>query len=322
MGIGDDAAVLETSGDRYLLVTTDAFVEGQHFRRKWLSAEQIGARAACAALSDIAAMGGEARAVLLSVGLPPGEDAAFGEQLVWGVQDVAGQWAASLAGGDTFASPWGICLDVVVVGEVDRPWLRSTARPGDILLVSGTLGEAAAAFHLLESGRAASADALPAALRSRFTRPTPQFALAQALKQLPEPPAAIDISDGLVQDAGHVAERSAVALTIEAACLPVSPACAETAVQLGADPVLWALTSGEEYEILLTMPPAHAQQAVAQAQRVGCVLTRVGSVSAGRGVVVLASDGSLMELPQGGWDHFAVQQVRSTHESGCPHNRK
>ncbi len=306
-GIGDDAAVLKTSGDCYVLVTTDAFVEGRHFRREWLSAEQIGMRAACAALSDIAAMGGEARAVLLSVGLPPGEDAAFGEQLVRGLHDVARSWDASLAGGDTFATPAGVWLDVVVVGEVDRPWLRSTARPDDILLVSGTLGGAAAAFHLLESGRAANADALPAALRSRFTRPTPQLALAQALRQLPEPPAAIDISDGLVQDAGHIAERSAVALTIEAPCLPVSPACAEAAVQPDADPVPWALTGGEEYELLLALPPAYADQAVAEAQKVGVMLTRIGSVSKGLGVTVLASDGSPMELPQGGWDHFAVQ---------------
>ncbi len=307
VGIGDDAAVLKTSGEGHLLVTTDAFVEGRHFRREWLSAEQIGTRAACAAISDIAAMGGEALAVFVSLGLPGGEEAAFGEQLMRGIHNVATEYDASLAGGDTFASPSGICLDVVVVGQVDRPWLRSAARPGDILLVSGTLGEAAAAFHLLDSGAAPHAEGLPTALHNRFVRPTPQLALAQALAELAAPPAAIDISDGLAQDAGHIAERSEVALTIEADCVPLSPACYEVAAELGADPVLWALTSGEEYELLLAMPSAHAEQAVAQAQQVGVVLTRIGSVKAGSGVTVLGSDGSPIEFERGGWNHFAPQ---------------
>ena len=304
VGIGDDAAVLETGGDRYLLVTTDAFVEERHFRREWLAADQIGSRAASAALSDIAAMGGEARAVFVSLGLPAAESVAFGEELMRGVHEVAAQWRAGLAGGDTFASPAGVFLDVVVVGEVSRPWLRSAARPDDILLVSGTIGEAAAAFHLLDAGAAANADALPAVLHSRFVRPTPQFALVQALAQLPEPPAAIDLSDGLVQDAAHIAERSGVAITVEADCLPVSAACGEAAAQLGADPVQWALTGGEEYELLLAMPPGQVDQAVAQAQQAGLVLTRIGRLSAGTGVTVLDSAGSPVKLDLTGWDHF------------------
>jgi len=236
VGIGDDAAVLEAPSAGYLLVTTDACLEGQHFLRQWLTARQIGWRATAAALSDIAAMGGEALAVFVSAGLPPTEEVAFAEQLLSAVHEAATEHGATLAGGDTCASPDRIFLDVVAVGQAQQPWLRSTAQPGDVLLVTGTLGEVSAALHLLESGQAQDVDGLPPALRDRFVRPTLQFAVARCLQQLSQPPCAIDISDGLVQDAGHIAEASGVALTIEASQVPLAESCREVAAEADADP--------------------------------------------------------------------------------------
>jgi len=305
VGIGDDAAVLEAPSAGYLLVTTDACLEGQHFRRQWLTAQQIGWRATAAALSDIAAMGGEALAVFVSAGLPPTEEVAFAEQLIYGMHEAATEHGAALAGGDTCASPDRIYLDVVAVGQAQEPWLRSTAQPGDILLVTGTLGEAAAALHLLESGPAQDVDGLPPALRQRFARPTPQFAVARCLQQLSQPPCAIDISDGLVQDAAHIAEASAVALTIEAACLPVAEACHEVAAEADVAPLERALTGGEEHELLLAVPRGLVEQARTLVKPEGIKLTEIGFVTAGAGVTVVDAAGKQIELDRGGWDHFA-----------------
>jgi len=253
VGIGDDAAVLEVSADGYLLVTTDACLEGQHFQRRWLTAVRIGQRATAAALSDIAAMGGEALAVFVS----------------------------------------------------QQPWLRSTAQPGDVLLVTGTLGEAAAALHLLRTNRVENADGLPPALRQRFTRPVPRFAVARCLQHLPQPPCAIDISDGLVQDAAHIAQASGVALTIQADRIPVGEACYQVATEVEADALHWALTSGEEYELLLAIPRNLVEQVRALTEAEGVELTEIGFVSAGEGVTVVNAKGSEIELNRGGWDHFA-----------------
>jgi len=305
VGIGDDAAVLEAPSAGYLLVTTDAYLEGQHFRRQWLTASQIGWRAVGAALSDIAAMGGEALAVFVSAGLPSTEEAAFAEQLICAVHEAATEHGATLAGGDTCASPDRIYLDVVAVGQVQQPWLRSTAQPGDVLLVTDTLGGAAAALHLLESGTVQNADGLPPALRECFIRPTPQFAVARCLQQLPQPPCAIDISDGLVQDAAHIAEASAVALTIQAEHIPVAETCRQVATEAGADALRWALTGGEEYELLLALPRDSVEQALTLVEAEGVKLTEIGFVTAGKGVTVVDAAGNEIELDRGGWDHFA-----------------
>ncbi len=305
VGIGDDAAVLEVSGAGYLLVTTDACLEGQHFRRQWLTASQIGWRATAAALSDIAAMGGEALAVFVSAGLPPTEEAAFAEQLLSAVHEAATEYGATLAGGDTCASPDRIYLDIVAVGQAQRPWLRSTARPDDVLLLTGTLGESAAALHLLEAGPVQDADSLPPALRRRFVRPTAQFAVARCLQRLPQPPCAIDISDGLVQDAAHIAGASQVALTLKADRLPVAEACREVAGQADVDPLEWALTGGEEYELLLALPRSLVEQARTLVEGEGVKLTEIGFVTAGAGVTVVEADGKEIELDRTGWDHFA-----------------
>ena len=304
VGIGDDAAVLEALSDSYLLVTTDACLEGQHFRRQWLTAEQIGRRAAGAALSDIAAMGGKALAVFVSAGLPPTEEAAFAEQIICAIHETATEYGATLAGGDTFASAQGICLDVVVIGQVQQPWLRSTAQPGDVLLVTGTLGEAAAALHLLEAGSVSHADGLPPALRRRFVRPIPRFAVARCLQQLSQTPCAIDISDGLVQDAAHIAEASGVALTIQASRLPIAEACREVAVEVDADLLRWALTSGEEYELLLAVPRSLVEPACALVKPEGVRLTEIGFVTAGEGVVVVDAEEKAIKLDSTGWNHF------------------
>jgi len=305
VGIGDDAAVLKLTGDGYLLLTTDVLVEDVHFRRQWLSPEQIGTRAAGMALSDIAAMGGRPIAAFVSVGLPPTLEVEPAEELMAGLSRTATQYGAVLAGGDTTASSQGIFVDVVILGTTHQPWLRNGAQPGDILMVTGSLGEAGAALALLQAGQVTDASALPEALAKRFANPTPRLAVAEALAARNMVKAAIDISDGLVQDAGHLSQRSGVSITIESARVPISPICCQTAQQLAQDPVQWALTSGEEYELLLAISPEMAEQASQVVTANGEIaLTEIGYVTEGERVVVLDESGKPMDVTLGGWDHF------------------
>ena len=306
VGVGDDAAVLKLSADEYLLVTTDAVVENEHFRRQWLTAQQIGARAASAGLSDIAAMGGRPLAALVSAGLPPSLEAAAAEQLMQGLVDTFGRHDTPLVGGDTTASPSGIFLDVVVLGTAGGPWLRSTARPGDALLVTGSLGAAVAALELLRSGAVEDASALPAPLAARFAGPTPRLAVAAALRDLDAVDGALDISDGLVQDAGHLARASAVAVTIEAGRVPISEACRRVAEQLGHDALQWALTSGEEYELLLAVRPHRIEEVVEVARtKADSTLTHIGHIADGEGVTIVDEAGQPVAVTQRGWDHLS-----------------
>jgi thiamine-monophosphate kinase len=300
LGSGDDAAVLAFGDDTYLLLSTDAVVEGRHFRRDWLTAEQIGRRAGLAALSDLAAMGGQARAVLASAALPPDLAAEQAEALLTGLEAAAATCGARLVGGDLTASPGPIFLDVVAVGETARFWPRAGARPGDAVLVSGDLGRSAAALALLESG-VATAD-LPPTLRERFLSPQPAFDLVAALQPLGVVTAAIDLSDGLLADLTHVAEASAVRLALRGSCVPVSNEAREVALSAGQDPLVWAVRSGEEYELAFTVPAEAVDRVMeAVAESGSRPVTVIGEVLAGNGVVVVEAPG----LGAEGYDHFA-----------------
>jgi thiamine-monophosphate kinase len=300
LGSGDDAAVLAW-GDRLLLVSTDAMVEGRHFCREWLTLGEIGERAARAALSDLAAMGGTARGLLASVAFPPNIEATEAEALARGLEAGAASCGAHLLGGDLVASPGPLFLDVTVIGEAQTCWPRSGAQVGDLLLVSGDLGRSAAALALLARG--AGVVDLPAALRERFLRPQPAFDLVSALQPLGTVTAAIDLSDGLLADLGHVAEASGVQLRVDAGSVPLAPATGQAACGLGLEAVPLALSSGEEYELAFTVPREAlpgVQQAVAD--RGARAVTVIGEAVAGSGVVVEGA-----ELPPaGGWDHFSA----------------
>ena len=298
-GSGDDAAVL-AFGDTYLLVSTDAMVEGRHFRREWLSPAEIGERAARAALSDIAAMGGLPRGLFASVAFPPDTDLADAERLAEGLEAGALACGTHLLGGDLVGSPGPLFLDVCVVGETRTYWPRSGARPGDLLLVSGDLGRSAAALTLLQRG-SAPADLHPV-LRERFLQPQPAFDLVAALQPLGLVTAAIDLSDGLLADLGHLAAASDAQLRLDATRLPLHEATRDAALSLAEDPLSWALSSGEEYELAFTIPAGTLEQVEeAAADRGARPVTLIGEVVAGSGVVVEGA-----ELPaKPGWDHFS-----------------
>jgi thiamine-monophosphate kinase len=272
-----------------LAVSTDMAVEGTHFRAEWLSSPELGWRLAAAALSDLAAVGAAPRGILTSVGAVGEAPAALLAELMDGMAQVAESVGATVWGGDLVRSTV-LAIDVTVIGEVRAPLLRRGARAGDGLWVTGRLGAPLAALRAWEAGRDPAAGA-----RERFAHPIPRVEESHWLRAHGAR-AAIDVSDGIVADAGHLAAASGVACTIERSDVPLHPA---------ADDPLDGLLSGEEYELLVALPatfdPATANEFH---DRFALDLTRVGSVVAGRGVTV-TDRGEQMVLPHG-YLHFEV----------------
>lgn len=291
VGPGDDAAVLEGGW----VVTADMSVEDVHFRRAWISDEEIGYRAAAAALSDLAAMAATPVALLLSVAAPRGGSVNL-DAVDAGVRAAGAFVGAVIIGGDISRSPGPLVLDVVALGRTQRPVQRVGAEPGDHVWVTGPLGASAAAVRTWNAGGEPSP-----ALRAAFAAPTPRVDAARCLVEHEVVGALIDLSDGLAGDAGHLAAASGVMITIEAARVPVSPAAIEA---VGADDALeLALHGGEDYELCFIADPGGVDPKYF-VERHGISLTRVGTVSAGSGVWLEGPGGDRRKLTRGGFDHW------------------
>ena len=283
-GIGDDAALLALPEGETLVASTDATFEHVHFRRGWLSSREIGARATAAALSDLAAMAATPAGLLLALGVPPDWRAEL-DELAHGVGEMAVASACPIIGGNVTRAA-ELSLTITVLGTAARPLERTGARAGDSLYVTGTLGGAGAALDALLRG------VVPrAADRERFAAPRPRLAEARWLAEHGAR-AAIDISDGLVADAGHLAAASDVGVALDLSALP----CAE-----GITPES-AASSGEEYELLVAVAADESIDVDAFRARFGITLTRVGRVTTERGVSLEARDGRV-DLPSG-HDHL------------------
>ncbi|HEY8465923.1 MAG TPA: thiamine-phosphate kinase [Solirubrobacterales bacterium] len=305
VGSGDDAAVLAGGGAS--AVSVDAVVDGVHFRRATFPPEAIGAKALAAALSDLAAMGAEPGEAFVQLGLPqdtPDDELAA---LADGLGAAAAAAGAAVVGGDLVASPV-LFLAVTVIGWAGEPGelvTRAGARPGDVLAVTGELGGAAAGLALLERPElAAEMNAeRTAALRDRQHRPAPRLAVGRALAHAGAH-AMIDISDGLVADARHLAEESGVGITLDASQVPIQAGVAELALALGRDDVELAITGGEDYELLVALPEDAFGPARTAAAELGTELTRIGVVSDGEGVQLL---GVSAPLAAEGFDQSAAR---------------
>ena len=295
LGLGDDCAIVRV-GDQRLAVTTDAMLEGRHFRLDWLTPEEVGARAMTAGLTDIAAMGAAPRLAFTSVALPPTWTAEQATDLGRGLVEQARRYGVCLAGGDTIAAHGEAFVDVIVVGWCGAHlWRRDAAEVGDSVCVTGSLGGAAAAM----AGKLAGLEDIPC--WDAYARPQPRVAEAEALAPLGLIHAALDISDGLVQDAGHICERSGVGIVLRATDVPVHPGAAAVAAELGDDALSYALTGGEDFELLFTCRP----EDVANVRGASAVpVTVVGEVVAGTQVTVRDAAGEEMTLPRRGWDQF------------------
>jgi thiamine-monophosphate kinase len=288
VGPGDDAAVI-TPPLGPLLLTTDTLREGVHFRRRWTPPRALGRRAYRVNASDVAAMGGRPTAALIALEAPPRTPVADLDALVAGFVAAARRHGAALVGGNLSAGP-ALSVTVTLLGRVrGRVVTRAGARPGDGVWLTGTLGAAGIAVRRLAAGG-----------RGRLPDPPDRVAAGERLAAVAS--AMIDVSDGLAQDAGHVARASGVALELDLARIPVAPACAR---RLGPRAARFAAAAGEDYELLLTIPRRHERALGRLRRRLGCRLTRVGRVVVGAPAVRLVdAAGRRVRIPRAGYDHF------------------
>lgn len=296
-GIGDDCAVQAHADGTDLLTSTDLLIEGVHFRLGWLRMEELGRKAAAVNISDIAAMGGQPKSLFLGVASPAGLDVAELDQLAKGFIAEAGRYGAVLAGGDTCRSPGPLMISVTVQGEVEsgRAVCRAGACKGDLLYVSGTLGDSALALSELMAERQPERFLL-----ARHNTPTARVSLGREIVQRQAATAMLDISDGLLADLGHILEECGLGADIELNKLPLSPAF-QRALGEGSALIDLALAGGEDYELLLTSPDPLLASVVAAEPG----LTGIGVISQQQGIRLHRPDGTLYQCSRGGFDHFS-----------------
>jgi thiamine-monophosphate kinase len=288
-GIGDDCAVLRVPAGHELLVTTDFTVENVHFRRDWQGPERVGWRCLTRGLSDIAAMGGEPLAAFLSLAVARDVSQSWVDGFLKGLLKLAEKFEVPLAGGDTAQSAGGIQADIVVVGSVPRgkAVLRSGAKAGDHIYVTGELGGSAAALANLMESKTAKA-------RDFRLSPEPRVAVGQWLRRRGMVSAMIDLSDGLSADLDHICEESGVGAEIEAEAIPrAQEKRRKTMVALES-----ALHGGEDYELLFTSAAAIPHEVA------GIRVTRIGRTTRSTGMRLIGLGGKSRLLQVRGWEHF------------------
>ncbi|MBN2527835.1 MAG: thiamine-phosphate kinase [Deltaproteobacteria bacterium] len=304
--VGDDAAVIEET-DRCLLFTCDAQVAGVHFLMERIPPFTLGQRIAAVNLSDIAAMGGQPLWALCSLLLDKKVATAFYEAVYEGLYDELNRFRVQLIGGNTARSGAGVIADLFVAGEAkkDGVLFRSGARVGDVVCVTGTLGASAAGLHILMNAK----DGISAhpKLVERHFRPTPRVAEGQALAASGVVTACMDISDGLLQDASHIAVASDVQIVIDETLVPVSVELQQFAHALGLDGVVMALTGGEDYELMFTTSESDVRQLMQDVwNATGTAVTVVGRVVAADDAQkrVITASGRYWNLEKMGFDHL------------------
>jgi thiamine-monophosphate kinase len=285
LGPGDDAAVV-ASPDGRTVASTDVLVEGRHFRRDWSSANDVGHRAAAANLADIAAMGAQPTALLVALCVPPDLDVAWAEELAGGLSDEAALVGAGVVGGDMSASPT-LTIAVTALGDLQgrAPVVRSGAQPGDVVALAGRTGFAAAGYTVLSRGFRT-----PRVFVEAHRRPdVPYQAGIEAARA--GATAMLDVSDGLLQDLGHVAAASVVGIDVHSEAFEIPGQMRDAATALGVNPLIWVLAGGDDHALAATFPPGAD---LPEAFRV------IGTVHEGTGVTVDRKPW------QGGtgWDHF------------------
>ena len=296
VGPGDDCAIIAAS-PRAQLITIDSMVEDVHFNLEWGTPEMLGARALTVNLSDIAAMGGRPAFCVINLAIRPGLTIEFFDHLYQGLRSKAGEDGVEIAGGNiTRASQ--LAITIALTGEVETAAMRRDgARPGDKVYVTGTIGDAALGLRLLQ-GKIKAERTAGEFLINRFLNPTARIAAGRKLAQLDPCPAAIDISDGLCQDLGHILERSRVGAEIDARALPLSPAYSSI---MGDDPEL-ALSGGDDYELLFCTSTQLSEARLGR--RLGVPVRCVGEITRNKGATLIGRDGSAVPLTVGGWDQL------------------
>lgn len=311
LGIGDDAAAILPSPQKYLLLTTDSLLETVHFDLAYSSYREIGYKAAAVNISDIAAMGGAPRFFLISLGLTGRQKVADLDRLYRGIEKGGREAGMDLIGGNTTYSEKLFFISLTVLGEVSKKEMvaRAGARPGDALYVTGSLGNAAAGLDILKNG--INPKRFPR-LVERYRAPRARWREGRLLGRKGIATAMIDLSDGLTSDLGHLTERSGVGAELDLSQIPVAPSLRRYALQNGRDPIQYALHGGEDYELLFSVPEKKipvlerlVKEGLIDARRIGVIREKKW------GLTARAGDGRLTRIAPAGYDHFREAKKRS-----------
>ena len=310
VGIGDDCAVLEPAAGTLLLATTDLLIEDVHFRRRWATPTDIGWKSLAVNVSDIAAMGGRPRWGLIALACPEAVTLDEAEAFYSGVQALATEHGVTIVGGDTSASPGGWIVNVTLLGEAVRaPILRSTARAGDVVAVTGSLGRSAAGLALLETVPAPAAITPDAGadVTGAHLRPRPRTREGLWLSEAGGVTAMIDLSDGLAKDLGHLCEESGTGARVDLGRVPIEASVRAVARALDRDALAWATGGGEDYELLLAAAPDAFDRLAGGLERAtGTKLTAIGRMtSSADGVHYLDAAGRAVPV-RPGFEHFVT----------------
>jgi len=305
LGIGDDCAVYPVKSGMKEVISTDALVEDIHFKLSTTTPEALGRKALSVSLSDIAAMGGTPKRVLVTLGLPKKISVSFLDKLYSGFNEICNQFKVELAGGDTVSSPKCFFINVAVIGEAKRVFTRKGAKPGDLIFVTGTLGDSSLGLQLLSKKKSARKD--HKFLIKRHLDPTARVQEAGSLARSKlNITSMIDISDGLVQDLYHICKASKVGARIYQDRLPQSPEFARTCSKNLIPPLPLLLNGGEDYELLFTLPPDGVKNLNRQFLKAKVLVTQVGEIGLKpRKVLLELRDGTTKTLPESeGFNHF------------------
>ena len=326
VGVGDDAAAVEVGP--LTLVTTDSLVENVHFRREWTPPRLLGRKALSANLSDIAAMLAVPRHATVSLCLPAELAFAFVDGLYDGLLERAAENGVNLIGGNVSRCDFGIVVDVTLLGQAKRVVRRTGAVAGDLAVVTGTLGAAAEGLKLLSQGARldedgnlaelgvwtdAAAAAVTACLRAQLD-PRPPLVLARALSERDLVHAAIDLSDGLSGDLLEMCRASGVSAVVDSTAVPVDPYVTQLTRARGGDALALALHGGEDYQLLLAVPPSQLVELRELAGVWDLPITVIGHFQDGAVEVLLKSPGEVVQLVAASHDHFRGQPLAAGEE--------
>jgi thiamine-monophosphate kinase len=311
IGIGDDAAALKVSPSKILLATTDMLLEEVHFDLSFTDFYSLGWKSAAVNLSDIAAMGGVPCHCLTALGIPNHITVERIEDFYRGFTALLKTHRTTLVGGDTCHSRKGMVISVTVLGEVEKKNLlsRAGAKPGDRVFVTGTLGDSAAGLEILKNrvkgqeGRGKGTEAKR--LIAKHLRPVPRAAEGRAIARSGCASAMIDISDGLSSDLAHICEQSGVGAEIHSDRIPISPALMKLSGGLTMPVLHYALSGGEDYELLFTVPPGK----IKRLQSLHIPVTEIGAVKRGKALMLVDDTGRKNTLQATGYDHFRRMKI-------------
>lgn len=312
VNIGDDAAVLAQRVDEELLVTTDAMVQGIHFASQTMEWADVGYKALAVSISDIAAMGGDARHAVVSLAVPKDVELADMESLYDGLNEISQTYDCAVVGGDVVGTSGPLVITTTVMGYVPKGQavLRSGAKVGDVVFVTGSVGSSDAGLKLLLSGGPVIAKDEAAELMLRHRRPTPRIGAGQLLRQLGAS-SLNDVSDGLASELNEIASASSVRIRVFGPRIPIAPAAQNFARARNENPLDYALYGGEDYELVGTASPFVFARVLAQCPAFGVSITQIGRVEAGDGVVLEDEKGRLDVLLARGYNHFQNHEEQS-----------